>query len=228
MNRPTEPAGEPKNFGGRLSPDPPAPHLPRDMRPTHPIPPPVACSRSRCRPVPMAGGYGPRVGIHHTADSEAAPGGRDRHDRRGRRQRQPRPAGLTDGLPQVDLPGPDARVVLRLAGRPVRRWRADGRQGARAAEPVAAGPGRGRVRQHPSPGTALGGDGCPGSGRADGGGRSATLPRPGRPWSPVRLLTAILVTGTVRGSDSCPATATPHHASARRTVTSGSCRKGKA
>jgi len=198
------------------------------MRRTHPGPFPVARSRSRWRPVPMVGGFGPWVGLHRTADSEAAPGGRDRHDGRGRRQRQPRPTGPMDRLPQVDLPGPDRGLVRGLAGLPVGRPRADGRQGPRAAEPVIAGPGTGRVRQHPSPETTPGGDGCPGLGRTDGRSRPATLPRPGRPWSPARLLTALLETSTARGSDSCAATATPHHASARRTVTSGSCRKGKA
>ena len=96
----------PKDSGGRLSPDPPAPHLPRGMRQTHSSSSPVACSGPRCRPLPMAGGIGPRVGLHDPAHPGATPRDRERHDRRGRGERQPRSAGPTGQLPQVDLPGP--------------------------------------------------------------------------------------------------------------------------
>ena len=49
----------------------------------------------------------------------------------------------------------------------------------------------------------------PRSGQVDGRGRPGTLPRPGRTWSPDRLLPAVGVTGTVRGADSWSAPTTP-------------------
>lgn len=188
---------------------PPAPHLPKGMSRTHPNPPAVARPGRRRRPAPQDQGCGPRVGPNHTAELRTTPEGRDRFGRRGLGERQPRPAGPTGQLPQADLPGFDRGRLPRLAGRPGHRPRPSCRQDPGAAEPVSAGLGTGRGRQHPSPETARGVDVSPGSGRADSRSRPAIPLRHGRPWSPARLIAAVPVTRTVRGADGWSAPTTP-------------------